>query len=156
MSEIEIVEVQPQLVLGMRRRGKYELIGEMIPMLFHFAFSNGIPIQGPPVFVCHETTFEDAERAEREGSADVEVALPISGYIEDTGDIKCYELSGGTMAKILSKGPYEECGPAYERLYSWIAENGKRVSGPLREVYLNDPNEVPPSEIITEIYAQIE
>ncbi len=155
MSEVEIVEVLPQLVLGMRRRGKYQLIGEMIPMLFHFAFEKGIPIQGPPVFVCHETTFEEAQRAENEDSADVEVALPISGNIEDTDDIKCYELPGGTMARTVTKGPYEECGPAYERLYAWIAEKGRKINGPLREVYLNDPSEVPPSEIMTEIYAPV-
>lgn len=40
-----------------------------------------------------------------------------------------------------------------KKMFSWIAENGKIISGPVREVYLNDPREVNPDEILTEIYA---
>lgn len=40
-----------------------------------------------------------------------------------------------------------------KKMFSWIAENGKMISGPVREVYLNDPREVNPDEILTEIYA---
>jgi AraC family transcriptional regulator len=29
------------------------------------------------------------------------------------------------------------------------------VAGPTREVYLNDPKEVPPDELLTEIYAPV-
>ena len=60
------------------------------------------------------------------------------------------------MAKTVHRGPYEACEPTYAKLFAWIGENGKRIAGPLREVYLNDPKEVPPEEILTEIYAPIE
>ncbi|MDD3248518.1 MAG: GyrI-like domain-containing protein [Methanosarcina sp.] len=30
------------------------------------------------------------------------------------------------------------------------------IFGPVREVYLNDPREVPPEEILTEIYAPLD
>ena len=55
------------------------------------------------------------------------------------------------MAKIVHKGPYQESASSYEVLMSWIGKNGKKITGPLREVYLNDPREVPPEEILTEI-----
>ncbi len=57
---------------------------------------------------------------------------------------------------IVHKGPYEECSPTYEKLFSWIAEKGKRIVGPIREVYFNDPREVPPEKILTEIYAPLD
>ena len=60
------------------------------------------------------------------------------------------------MAKIMHKGPYEDCGATYGKLFAWLQKNGKRMNGPTREVYLNDPREVPPEEILTEIYAPIE
>ncbi|WP_440953546.1 hypothetical protein [Methanococcoides sp. FTZ1] len=41
MSDIAIVEVEPQIVIGMRTAGKYRLIAEMLPELFHYAFDNG-------------------------------------------------------------------------------------------------------------------
>ena len=158
MSEVTIVELSPQLVLGMRKTGAYK----EIPMMFHriceFAFSKNIPIAAYPAFLWHETTVEEAQEADLEGNADIEVVFPISELIETTRDdeIRVYELPGGKMAKIVHKGPYEECTLTYEKLFSWITENGKRIVGPVREVYLNDPQEVQPEEILTEIYAPLD
>jgi effector-binding domain-containing protein len=44
----------------------------------------------------------------------------------------------------------------YENLFKWIEKNGKIITGPTREVYINDPNEVGIEETLTEIYAPIE
>ena len=68
----------------------------------------------------------------------------------------CYEMPGGKMAKTVHKGPYEDCGTTYEQLFTWLAQNHVKVTGPTREVYLNDPNEVSPEDILTEIYVPIE
>jgi AraC family transcriptional regulator len=158
MSEVTIVELSPQLVLGMRKTGTYKEIPLMFQRIFEFAFSKSIPITAYPAFLCHETTVEEVQKADEERNADIEVVFPISKFIDITGDeeIKVYVLPGGKMAKIIHKGPYEECALTYEKLFSWIAENGKRISGPVREVYLNDPREVQPEEILTEIYAPID
>jgi AraC family transcriptional regulator len=156
MEEITVVEIKPQRVLGMRKRGKYEMIATMLPHLCEFAIGKGMRIQGLPIFVCHEMTAEKVMEADEAGTADVEVAIPVAGTVEETAEIKAYELPGGTMAKIVHKGPYEECGPTYEKLFAWLAAKGKTIVAPIREVYLNDPHEVPPEEILTEIYAPIE
>ncbi len=60
------------------------------------------------------------------------------------------------MAKIVHKEPRQECDPTYEKLFAWIEESGERLVGPTREVYLNDPQEVPPEELLTEVYTPIE
>lgn len=83
------------------------------------------------------------------------MCIPIEEKITETEDIKFYELPGGRMARVIYKGPYESSGPSYEKLFGWIEENGKRLTGPIREAYLNDPREVIPEEILTEIYAPI-
>jgi len=156
MDEIIVVDVKTQVVLGMRKHGKYELIPQMIHKVYEFAEGRGIHIQGPPIFVCHEKTTEEVMKAYKTGNADVEIVWPITGRIEDTEEIKCYELPGGKMAKIVHKGPYEDCGPTYEKLFAWIEANGKKLAGPTREAYLNDPHQVSPEEILTDIYAPIE
>jgi effector-binding domain-containing protein len=158
MSEVTIIETPSQRVLGMRRKGHYSEIPLMLSKLFEFIFSKNIQIAGYPIYVCHEISIEEVQKAEKDGNADIEVAVPISGSSGITGDqeIKEYELPGGRMAKIVHKGPYEACGPTYEKLFTWIAEKGKRITGPIREVYLNDPREVPPEEILTEIYAPLD
>jgi AraC family transcriptional regulator len=156
MDGIDVVEVGPQVVVGMRKRGKYGDIAAMIPKVCQFAVEKGVQIQGPPVFVCHEMSQEEVMKADKEASADVGVAVAVSAKVEDGAEVKCYELPGGKMAKTVHKGPYEECGPTYEELFAWVRQNRKRIVGPMREIYLNDPNEVPKEEILTEIYAPIE
>ncbi len=155
-NEVTVVEVQPQTVIGMRQRGRYEEIPTMLMELYMFAMGKGIEIAGPPVFVCHEESREDVMKAAEEGNADVEVALPVSLEAEGCDSVKRYELPGGSMAKIVHKGPYQECSPTYDKLFAWLCEQGKKATGPVREVYVNDPRDIPPEEILTEIYAPID
>ncbi|UGV39911.1 GyrI-like domain-containing protein [Methanococcoides orientis] len=156
MSDIHIVEVGPQLVVGMRKTGKYELIAVMLPELFQYTFDKGIEITGGPTFICHEAGEEAAMKAEREGNADVEVAIPVAKKAEETDTIKFYELPGGKMAKTIHKGPYEDSTETYRQFFAWIEEKGLTITGPTREIYLNDPVEVSPEEILTEIYAPVD
>ncbi|MCK9441826.1 MAG: GyrI-like domain-containing protein [Methanothrix sp.] len=155
MIEISVVDEKPQMVAGMRRRGHYKEIAKMLPALFEYVMGRGARIAGPPLYLWHETSVEDAQRADEAGNADIEVCVPIAEKIPENDDIKCYELFGGRMAKIVHKGPYEACGPAYERLFAWLLENDLKLTGPIREAYLNDPREVAPEEILTTIYAPI-
>ena len=157
MEEITIVEVPNQKVIGMRKEGRYqELIPGMLQQLFPYIMKFGNDVCcGPPMFLCHETCVEEVMEADKSGKADVEVAVPISRDIDETEDMKIYELSGGKMAKITHKGPYEKCESAYNNLFEWVEKNGKKVVDSTREVYLNDPREVTPEEILTEIYAPI-
>jgi effector-binding domain-containing protein len=156
MDEISIVDVKPQLVAGIKKTGSYKIIAELLPKLYEYAGSNGAQFTSMPVFVCHEVTAEKVMEADKNGTANVEVAAPIASEIPTTDEIKCYTLPGGKMAKIIHKGPYAACGPTYEKLFTWLEENSKKIVGPTREVYLNDPNEVGEEEALTEIYAPIE
>lgn len=154
MSEIDIVEVPSHLVVGMRRRGTYAQLGEMIATVWRFAAGSGAQIQGRPTFICHETP-KEAMKANEQANADVEVVVPVAKKVTGTDRVTCYELPGGTMARILHKGPNEQSAPTYKALFTWIAENHKHIIGPTREVYLNDPRKVSPEEILTEIYAPV-
>lgn len=154
MSEVSISNVESQLVMGMRKRGTYAEIRPMIAKIHKYIESSGAKIAGPPMFVCHETP-KEVVKVNLQHNADVEVVIPISGAIEGNQEIDCYELPGGPMAKITHQGPYEKSATAYKTLFAWIAENHKKVAGPTREVYLNDPRKVPPEELLTEIYAPV-
>ncbi|NIM44938.1 MAG: transcriptional regulator [Nitrososphaeria archaeon] len=154
MDEVTVVDVKPQLVTGIRKRGHYREIAELLPRLYEYATKRGATFTAPPIFVCHETA-EEAMEADKTGNALIEVAAPIAENIEETKEIKCYTLPGGKMAKIIHKGPYDKCEPTYEKIFAWIEKNGKKIAGPTREAYLNDPREVGLEEAITEIYVPI-
>ena len=154
MEEVKVVDVKPQLVAGIRKRGYYREIAELLPKLYEYATEKDAKFTSPPIFICHETV-EEMMEADKAGTAYIEVAAPIEEEIEETEEVKCYILPGGEMAKIIHKGPYEKCEPAYNKIFGWININGKKVVGPTREVYLNDPREVGIENALTEIYVPI-
>lgn len=155
MAEIMLVDVESQFVLGMRQRGAYAEIAGVLDELFQYARSHGAEIVGPPVAIMHEAGKREVEMADREKIAVLDMALPVASEVEGTDAITGYLLPGGTMAKIIHKGPYEAIEPAYIALFEWIQKNGKRIIGPPREVYLNDPREVSSEALLTEIYAPV-
>jgi effector-binding domain-containing protein len=160
MAKVKKVKLKSQIVLGAREVGPYAKIKELLSKIFPYAMARGAEITGPPMFLCHEATKEKAMQADKEGNADVEVCVPVKERVETDAEggeigIASYEIPGGKFAKTIHKGPYEECEKTYEELYTWINEKGYTISGPVRECYLNDPNEVAPEEIQTEIYAPI-
>jgi len=154
MSEVSVGNVEPQLVLGMRKRGTYAEIRPMLTKLRQYLKSHGARSAGPPMFICHETP-KEVVKVNLQHNADVEVVIPVSARVEGNAQIACYELPGGPMARITHRGPYEKSATAYRQLFAWIAENHKKVAGPTREVYLNDPHKVPSAELLIEIYAPV-
>ena len=74
---------------------------------------------------------------------------PESGPNEKGLGVKNIEET--TVASTTHKGPYESMRPTYTALQRWIADRSYEPSGPAAEVYISDPNEVPPEETLTEI-----
>ena len=155
MHEVTLVEVPAQLVLGIQRRGNYHQIPIALGEIVQYAMSHGVQIVGGPIALMHELGKEAALKADQDGTAVIDVAFPVALPVDGSDTVTCYELPGGTMAKIVHKGPYEACESAYTALFKWIADNGYMVSDPTREVYLNDPHTVKPEDILTEIYAPV-
>jgi len=151
-----MMNVESQLVLGIRKTGPYKTIGIMIPELCQFAAQNGIQMIGPPMYICHETSVEEATKADKENKADVEVAIPILERGKETEEMTCYELPAAKMVKTLHNGPYREEGTTYEKLFAWLKANNKTIVGPIREIYLNDPHEVSEDNLLIEIYTPID
>ncbi len=156
MEEIGIVEVGPQLVAGIKKTGSYTLIPELLMKVYSYLDENGIVPVGMPAFICHETSPEAVMEANEKGTAFVEVVWPVSGEVKGNGEIEVYELPGGKMVKGVHRGPYELCESTYLKIFAWIAERNLRITGPIREIYPNDPRVVEPEDIITEILVPVD
>ena len=156
MDEITIVDLPSQKVLGMKKKGTYTLIPELLMKVYEYTVAKKVAIAGPPVFLCHETSPESVKEANEKGTAAIEIAWPVVGEAQGNRTIKAYELPGGKMVRTVHHGPYETCEPTYLKLFAWIAEKGLTISGPIREVYPNDPRVVKPEEIATEIYVPVQ
>jgi DNA-binding transcriptional MerR regulator/predicted transcriptional regulator YdeE len=81
---------------------------------------------------------------------DLEIGYPVTAASDHTRTLK-----GGPCAAAVHKGEYGKLHETYTRLGAWIDSKGYAISAPPYEIYLNDPREVPPDQLITEVYFPI-
>jgi effector-binding domain-containing protein len=146
-----IKDVAEMRVLSKHSIGSYqEMIPRLIGELCQAIYSPDNQRQqacmaGPIIFICHDEEY-------RENDANVEVVIPVTGQLTLTDTaMEIKQLPGGKVLSIMHKGPYHLVGKAYERLAQYAAEHNITIGGPTRELYLNDPAEVPEEELLTEI-----
>ncbi len=157
MSLAEPVEkdVPPLRVIARRAKGIYS---ETITLLIQglctelSASANQPPavsITGPFMSIYHD---EEC----REKDADIECAVPITGKIT-VSDPQTFVriVPGGRILSLVYRGPYAGIHEGWSRIFTWIDEKGYQISGPGREVYLNDPCEVPEEDLLTEIQVPV-
>ena len=145
--EVKIIEIGEQQVLSIRDRREQtdfpEFIVGSMGELFGRLGTLGMPPAGEPFVVYHEFGPH---------GIDAEVCVPVGGPVEPTERIRYAALPAMTVARTLHVGPYEALGEAYRAVGNWIGEHGFEESGPMRERYLNSPDEVSsPAEYQTEV-----
>ena len=151
VSEPTIKEIPEIRVISKREAGTYEItIGKLIGELFGFVERsnsprNNIRMTGPCMFICHDEEYKETD-------ADIEAVLPVAGNIciEDPS-ISLKTLPTIKAVTAIHRGPYQEVGVAYTRLFEYMAEQGLELAGPSRALYLNDPEEVTEEELMSEI-----
>ncbi len=156
ITEPVVKDIPALRALSLRERGVYQ---EAIPRMIRELFTYVCPeegrqpaarVAGPIMFICHDEEY-------RETDADIEVAIPITGPAGlDGAAAGVVTLPGGRFASVLHTGPYPGVGKAYERLFGYMNEHRLVPVGPSRELYLNDPAEVPEEELLTEVQFPVE
>ena len=106
----------------------------------------GMAPAGPLQVVYHADQVLDDDTA-----APIEICFPVAAPFDGAGEVYGTELAGGPAAVTVHRGPYAELGPAYHTLSGWVARHGHELAGGPREVYLNDPRQVPEADLLTEV-----
>jgi effector-binding domain-containing protein len=70
--------------------------------------------------------------------------------------LKTGDSFSGEALVIVHHGPYEALAQSYRALEQDLKERGLTGRGDVWEIYLNDPDETPSAELLTEIYWPIE
>ena len=94
------------------------------------------------------TLYHDEDFKERDW--DLEVCEQIDGDLTESQRVKVRNLPAATVACTIHNGPFTTISEAYNAIGKWITDNGYRIVGPCRELYLNpskngsqtDPNTV--------------
>jgi effector-binding domain-containing protein len=90
---------------------------------------------------------------------DVEIGFPVATPLAalppladaDRGEVGSSALPGGEVATTVHRGPYDTLSESYQRLESWIPEQGRSLGSGPWESYVDNPTEVDASEVRTEI-----
>lgn len=146
--DITVTQVPVRAVAAVRIHTGLKALAKNIPLgfgtLMQGLMRHNRRAAGVPMLIYHDVIDEDTE-------GDIEICVPVDQEFSGDAEVFGRALEGGDVATTLHCGPYDQISPAYHALAGWIPTNGYEVAGPPREIYLNDPRQVRPEELLTRI-----
>lgn len=127
-------------------KGSYEKIPELLGNIVGFLMERDLQIQMP----VYGTYFNSPREVPPE-ELEWEVGAAFEGETDPEGDVEIRKVSEHEAVSTVFKGPYGEAASVYSDLFKYAAENKLQIAGPVTEIYLNSPDEVPESELLTEV-----
>ena len=149
-TEPTIKKTQPATVAFVAVRGSLSLINSAFGKLYTFVAESGFIPAVPPSRVYFNVPGQVPDQELR-----WELRVPIVGICDSSGPdgrglgFRCLEETA--VASIVHRGPFCTIKDTYGKLVEWIASSGYKISGPPEEVYLTEPGNTPPAELMTEI-----
>src|SRR5215216_1737215 len=130
--DVLVRDIEPQLAATTRQVAADDnRIQQMFDMLeTYVAAFEGARADKPPFSIYYDDDY-------REKDVDAEVAVPLNYAIPEKELIRVRQLPRlSNVACVLHVGEYSDIYQAYNSLLAWIEANGYRMTGPIREVYL--------------------
>ncbi len=150
MHDVAIRKLPPATLAVIPHRGSYMEIGRAFETLFGTLGARnllrpGLCMKG--LFYSDPTSVPEADLQSAAGIMVPDAPFPIEAPLQRV------ELRGGEYAVLRHKGPYSDMKAAYDWLYGeWLVQSGREAAdAPVFEDYLNNPREVPPTELLTDI-----
>lgn len=153
-ASVSVRDDAPVDVAALRLEGDYERIGATFERLNALAAARGWV--GPTTRYFGVYYQDPAGTAEADLRSDACLTAPPR--FAGDGDLRALTIAGGRHAVLLHVGPYAELHRAYTWLYrEWLPQSGALPADrPCVEEYLNNPRQVPPAELRTEIWLPLE
>lgn len=149
MYDVTIRNIPEKQAVGLDHSGSYMEINKAFTALFSQLAAAGKIGEIKEMFGFYLDDPETVPTEQLRSAACVQLA-PGS---EAPSGLKRYHTRTGDYAVLTHKGPYANLHLAYRWLYgTWLKDSGRELRDePLFEVYVNNPREVPASELVTEI-----
>lgn len=146
--QVQEKELPPLVVGGIRMRGKYSDCG---PTFARLGKALGFRIRGKAMMLIYDSEYKADD-------ADFEPCMPVRAGTKVDG-VAVRELPGGPAVTLVHRGPYDQLGRSYARVFDYLHQRGLRATSPCREVYLKGPGMIfkgNPEKYLTEIQVLVE
>jgi DNA-binding transcriptional MerR regulator/DNA gyrase inhibitor GyrI len=146
--DVQEKTLAPQLIAGVRMKGKYADCGKGFSKIGR---SFGRHISGPCFLLHYDTEYKETD-------ADFEACMPLKQAGKPVDGVSVRELPGARCVCLIHKGPYDQLGPSYAKAFKYAKEKGYTNTSPTREVYLKGPGmflKGNPKNYVTEIQLPI-
>jgi AraC family transcriptional regulator len=144
-----IKEVKPFTYCCIVHKGPLAGIGDVITQLMQAVQAQNLfPLfRGPMIGVYYSSPAQV-----KPGELIWEVGFPLAEGAKPQAPLELKEWKYPTVATAVHKGPYAKAGETIQRLMDWAKAKGYAIAGPTLERYLNNPMQVKPEELRTEIW----
>ncbi|MEZ5648383.1 MAG: AraC family transcriptional regulator [Alphaproteobacteria bacterium] len=150
MYNVRIENIPAMALAAIDHYGSYMMIGKAFEIVFSwFGVRNLIKADTRAIGIYYD---DPASIAEENLRSKAGLVVPDSFHIEPP--LTRAEITGGTYAVLRHQGPYADMRSAYNWLYgTWLVQSGyETADAPIFEDYLNNPREVAPQDLLTDIY----
>lgn len=153
MYNVEIVNLERLCLASIDHEGDYMNIGSKFEKLIIYLNHKSLLKEDSRSFGVYYDDPNSVPAPELKSKA----CFTVSDDFEDDGNIKKFEIKPAKYGVVTHEGSYAELEDVYRWLYrTWLVNSEYEVgSAPPLEEYLNNPREVPPSELITKIYVPL-
>ncbi|MGF6175650.1 AraC family transcriptional regulator [Ensifer sp. 4252] len=150
MYEVTLKEIDGFDLVGVAHTGSYMGIGKAFETLYGTLFSRNL---FRPDMEMVGIYLDDPELVPTDKLRSF-ACVSAKGDLPADAPLTQQTLDGGRYAVLRHKGPYADMPLAYQWLYgTWLPQSGREVRDSLMfEKYLNNPRDVPPTELLSEIY----
>lgn len=144
--KFEVLEQNVQSTLSIRTTTSQEelpkLIGKSYMEIYEYLNQLGACPAGPPFTAYYNLDMQNL---------DVELGFPVADRLSGKDNIQAGEIPKGFYVSNMYKGPYSDMHKVYDEMFKWIADNNYEPTGVYYEYYLNSPEEVSESDLLTRI-----
>lgn len=142
---VEVRQLEELKVASIRQEMSIHELSQVIERLVVFTKEKGLTA-GPPMAIFYDKEFNPEK-------VDIEVCVPVLAPFANEGDVRSRILPAGKYLVIVHEGSYDGIKDSYAELLRYAQEEGYRIIGPPREVYIVGPAQrAVPSAWRTEIY----
>jgi len=147
--EVSIKEFDEMTVAFVRHTGPYQDVGKAWEKL---CCDQQVRTMSGPDSLAIGICYDDPDVTEEE-KIRYDACVTVDDSFVPGNGISRQKIRGGDYAVMFHKGRFEDLLKSYRWIYGeWLPGSGREVeAGPSLEIYLTDPDKVPPEEMLTEI-----